>query len=605
MKEINIPIKENQRLRDVLPNNEIPTNTILYKTLTGLGATYSEIKAQRNSIIIEPNKPVILGKTRQEIHQNDNLLGVCEGVTKDDIVEYINQSDHHKKYIKILTTPESFRKVQDAFEEVGMNIQNECFLLFDECHKLVKDVDYRSDITLPMDFFFNCIDKAIVSATPISCKDPRFNNFQLMEILPTFDYRKEIQFRPTNNILLCARETIKEVKDIDVPIFFFVNSTDMIYSLMKQTDTINDSAVFCSEKSVEKLKDYGFFNVSDDWERDKTKMKKYNWMTSRFFNAFDIELADKPIVVIITDCYLVEWSMVDPYADVVQILGRFRNGITSAFHLSNFYKVFPIKSKDEIILSYECSKKVYETLVTLRESATTNEMREAFYNAIQTLPYTQFLDERKRVNYFAVDNYIDEELIKSHYNNYKELTTAYKNLVQYFILNSQYKHYPIEDKQRLVIESKTASMKEKRKTLVEILDVISELDGSIANEYRRELEQIGDKLIIEAYEELGKDKIEELDYSVRRVKEALILKRHSERSKGTEALELIYNKFSSGVRYNASYIKKTLVDIFKKLNVPHLKAITSHTILDYFYAVEKNTKESRGYLLLKPKFVVR
>ena len=32
----------------------IPTNSILDKTLTGLGATHSEIHSKRNSIIIEP-----------------------------------------------------------------------------------------------------------------------------------------------------------------------------------------------------------------------------------------------------------------------------------------------------------------------------------------------------------------------------------------------------------------------------------------------------------------------------------------------------------------------------------------------------------------------
>ena len=48
-----------QYLTEVLPM--IPTNTILYKTLTGLGATYGELKADRNSIIIEPNAPVIVG----------------------------------------------------------------------------------------------------------------------------------------------------------------------------------------------------------------------------------------------------------------------------------------------------------------------------------------------------------------------------------------------------------------------------------------------------------------------------------------------------------------------------------------------------------------
>ena len=593
-----IIIHEGQYLKEVL--SSIPTNTILVKTLTGLGATYSEIKANRNSIIIEPNKPVILGK--KEKHKSDNLLGVCEGVSRDEIADYLNESMRKRKHIKIMTTPESFRKVQDACEDVGINIQIECFLLFDECHKLVKDADFRTDIALPMDFFFGCIYKAMVSATPINSQDPRFNKFQAIRIVPDFDYRKRISIRATNNVLQMTRELLSEFKDDNTPVFFFVNSTDTIYSLMKQTGTINESSVFCSAKSVEKLKDLGFNNVSEEWGKDY--ISKYNWLTSRFYNAFDIEIDQKPIVVMVTECYVAEWSMLDPYADTVQILGRFRNGIGSAYHICNFNPNLEVRTKDEILISYKCSKSVYDTLRTLMDSASKKEMKDAFYNAIQTLPYNRFLDDRNRVNYFAVDNYIDEELVKTYYHDPDCLVKAYKETGEYFTIDYQNKDFPWKDTERIIIESKTTSLKEKRKTMVEILDAISELDGSIAIQHKRELEWFGDKLIVEAFEELGKDKIEELDYSPRRIKEALVLKRQKEHSTGTEALELIYNRFRSNVWYGASYIKKQLNDIFEKLNIPHQKAITSHTILDYFNAVDQRKKNARGYLLISPKFDV-
>ena len=73
-----------QYLTEVLP--EIPTNTILYKTLTGLGATYGELKADRNSIIIEPNVPVIIGKCKDPKHKADNLFGVYERVYTEDVI---------------------------------------------------------------------------------------------------------------------------------------------------------------------------------------------------------------------------------------------------------------------------------------------------------------------------------------------------------------------------------------------------------------------------------------------------------------------------------------------------------------------------------------
>lgn len=89
-KEITASKKANgkiQYLTEILP--EIPTNTILYKKLTGLGATYGELKANRNSIIIEPNKPVISGKCKDPKHKDDNLFGVYEGVYADNIMAYI------------------------------------------------------------------------------------------------------------------------------------------------------------------------------------------------------------------------------------------------------------------------------------------------------------------------------------------------------------------------------------------------------------------------------------------------------------------------------------------------------------------------------------
>lgn len=109
-----------QYLTEILP--EIPTNTILYKKLTGLGATYGELKSKRNSVIIEPNKPVIVGKCKDPKHKKDNIFGVFDGVYTDDIVAYLERSIKQNKYIKILTTPESSHKVQDAFETMEMDI---------------------------------------------------------------------------------------------------------------------------------------------------------------------------------------------------------------------------------------------------------------------------------------------------------------------------------------------------------------------------------------------------------------------------------------------------------------------------------------------------
>lgn len=281
--EIDSPDKH---LSDVL--EEIPSNVILYKTLTGIGATYSEIKAQRHSIIIEPNVPVIIGKCNSAKHKNDNLLGVYEGVTTDRIIKYLGAS--RGKYYKILTTPESFTKVKDAFLIFNGKIYNTCFLLIDEAHKTIKDVDYRSDIVLPMNDFFKFKGKALVSATPLKFSDPRFeeNGFSIIKIEPTYDYAKEIDIKPSTNIL---REVWEEFgwmpfitgQDKDRPFFIFINSVDIIYSIISQLKLFDKSSVFCAPKSIDKLKQNNFNRCYENW--DIERMSQYNFFTSRFFYA--------------------------------------------------------------------------------------------------------------------------------------------------------------------------------------------------------------------------------------------------------------------------------------------------------------------------------
>lgn len=125
----------------------------------------------------------------------------------------------------------------------------------------------------------------MVSATPIELNDPRFKeqNFQTIEIQPTFDYKKEIWLHHTNNTLQAFKDTLSKLNNEEaapLPICVFINSTDIIYSLMKQLDLLEDSAVFCAPKSVDKLGRNKFTNAYEQYSIDK--MKWYNFFTSRF-----------------------------------------------------------------------------------------------------------------------------------------------------------------------------------------------------------------------------------------------------------------------------------------------------------------------------------
>lgn len=582
-----------QYLTEVLPM--IPANTILYKTLTGLGATYGELKADRNSIIIEPNVPVIVGKCNDPKHKGDNLFGVYEGVYTEDVIKYLEKSADKKT--KILTTPESFHKVKDAFELMDMDIYGTCFLLFDECHKIVKDADYRSDITLPFNDFFLFNEKALVSATPISFSDPRFESqkFQTIKIEPTFEYKLPIKLIHTNNVL---EQLKRELDKLDTTICFFINSTDMIHSFIKQLDIENESTVFCAKKSVEKLKSKKFKQAFEQWS--KSQMKKYNFFTSRFYNALDIELEIKPTVIMISDVYFSEYSMIDPHTDAIQAIGRFRNGVNSVYHIFNTNPNLPIRTKEEIDIYLQVSKEVYNKIKTFYNCATSEEARNAYREALKVLPFNKMLDKEGRENFFAIDNYVDEALLKSSYNEKEELIASYKRN-PLFDLDVESAYFPFGDFERLKKESKYASLKDKRKEVVHQLELLKGDDETeMIRNYKNELRQ-ADPFIYEAYEMIGKEMIESLDYSVKRIKEAMILKQYREKTEGTEFIQLIKNSFKVGQRYTKKYIKEELTRIYALTGVTPQKTITGQSIIEFFHVKEINTGGSRKFLLVESK----
>jgi len=587
-------------LTDILP--QIESNTIFCKTLTGLGATFSEIRALRNSIIVEPNTPPIVGKSKDPIHIDDNVFAVLKGVTTEDIIEYIEKTLSAKKLIKIITTPESFIKVKKAFEELELDMYIMCFLLFDECHKLIKDVDYRIDIILPIDDFFLFTNKALVSATPILPSDPNFEKqqFKVIRVNPLFEYKRPISIIETNNVLEALNEInpqIIEKQTTQRSICFFINSTDMIFQLINRLNLVDESVVFCSEKSVAKLKKNGFKSVYENW--DIKHKKPYMFFTSRFYNAVDIILKEEPDVVFVTEPYFAEYTIIDPCTDAKQAIGRFRNGTSFAIHLINTNKNYPIRTKSGIKEYLKGCRDAYRTIKNIYNCATSLETRNAYKAALDILPFNNFLRDDK-TNYFAIDNYIDDALVKSAYNNINSVIELYKSS-NLFIPEKQYSlFYKFGDKERLKLENKSSSIKEKRQQIVELLETLKDdTDSELTQSYIRDLRNI-DSFIVEAYDTVGKEVIELNNYSFKKIKEAMILKNYREGTSGVEFIQLITNSFQIGKKYPLKYIKEELIRLYEALNIVPKKSITAKTINDYFETRECKVKDKKALLIINP-----
>lgn len=415
MKKKYISIQPYQFLSELM--DIIPSNCIINKVLTGIGATSLEISSQRHSIIIEPNVPVIRGKRIT----NKMVLGVCEGIYTQDIIAYL--LNDNIKFKKILTTPESFIKVKQAIKEIGYNMFTEFFLLFDECDRLTTDIDYRESIVLPLDDFFRFKNKALISATAREISDERFMNFEILEIVPTFNYSRTLNLFSTNNPKSAFQLYCKELKDIEdeTPICIFFNSIDGILSLISELQIDKESAIFCSENGEEKIRK-NMITVSTDIK--PSKMKRFNFFTARFFSAVDIQLDYRPHVVFLTDLNIALHSLLDPYSDMIQIAGRFRNGTSSLTQITNFNEEIPHLTNDEAITFLNTNKQVYTTIQTLRDTSDSQLAKRLINDLLASIFFSRFYTDDEKFNYFMYDNYLLNESKKGYYRSVDKLIKA-------------------------------------------------------------------------------------------------------------------------------------------------------------------------------------
>ena len=600
-----VEIRDNQYMSDLYPDG-LPSNAIIDKTLTAKGATTCELDeryAKRNSIIIEPNIPVIDSKQVKY----PNLLGVREGVTDYDVKKYL--LDKSIRYKKIIVTPESYSKVKKAAEYAGVNLFKDFFLLIDECEKVVQDANFRPDIVLPFFDFFSFDNKALISATPLSPKLKGFTNhsFSHIKIVPTYDYKKNLSLIGTNNVQL---EFLKQISLNDNKKAIFLNSPEYAKTLIEKADIRNHSKIYCSnqENAINKLHEEGY-KASDSFVSGEI-LEQYSFFTSRFYSAVDLDTPDKPDIIMVTDCLSKAQTMIDPFTHSVQITGRFRSGIGSITHITNWKEDLKPKSREEIIEDMEAQRKVYNMLADLKETLTGRE-RQLLTEIQERIPIYQVLfrndDYKGKVNPFLVECYIQKSKIESLYQELQSLNNAY-NETGHFNVSYHYEHYKEKPK---AVKAKPLSRERK----LQILERLQELKPEglvlkfLTEEQQEELRSLRHEApeLCKYYEKFGMDKIIEIDYDLATMKRQL--KSAHKKEIYFVPIDEIHNSFIIGKPYSENEIVTTLQTIYDKYelvddNGNPLQAKATY-LGKYFRLSDRMTIPStrlKGYTPLEKKY---
>lgn len=584
----------------------IPTNTILDKTLTGLGATHSEIHSKRNSIIIEPNVPVILGK----LNDDDDLEAVYEKCEPYNIKKYLQMDIPYKK---ILTTPESFHKIRKAAIELGINIYKDFFCLFDECEKVTQDIDYRSRIAQPIYDFFQFEGKAFVSATPLPMSHKEFErqNFQKIKIVPDYDYKKDLELIVTNSYYKRLKKVLDGMKDSPCICIFF-NVTDGINEIIENLG-IADYKIFCSQKSVEKLAKRGIHNA---YSHIDYPFAKYNFFTCRFYSGLDIVLRKcKPDIIILTDFNSANWTMINPFTEAIQIQGRFRkwkkdDDITynSLTHISTINPNMRVRSKEELNIRINQFIADYNFLKERHDKEANDIRKEAIFDDMKGLRYQELIDEQGEINSFSVDNLYNEERVRSYYVSAQALHQAYKDTGFFNVTLNDVTECIGEDDIRKL--NTTKQKIERRRILVQLLDKIHDdfekgiIDFEKKSNFINLLKEQADApYIINAYIKIGRVEMEKAKYR-RGLIDKAIQQYDKEQAKmlrfSLNVLKDIKEEFEMDVYINKNDIKNRLQAIYDEHNIKY--KVIQETITEYYDTDNSGSINGGSYKLKAFKF---
>lgn len=417
----NYRLKIKHRLSRIF--DTIPANSIINKGRCGIGGTYLEIKARRNSIIIVPTNAII-----------DNKCFDSSGVLWPKFLDvrgrfYPKHFAELKQFIesdqinkKIFCTPEGLDKIIKCGVDVEM-IYNDWFLLLDEAHTLITDA-FRGEILKTFQYFFNFKYKTVISATPYTFSDPRFDHFDIYNIRFR-GYVGRMELINTINVNAVLYTRLINPKYFPGRVHIFLNSVSGIAQAIR-TSQITDCSIFCRDEKENLNKLDELRGYHKEFPSEET-FSKFNFYTSKYFEGWDLNDANATIIVISDINNLTLKTGVSNKC--VQAAGRNRRYSHKIIHITNHRSIDdqrPFKQiEDETLVTASSAINNWNNhLVDLQNTTSTPD--KDFEEV--ALKYSD-LDEKTQyatINHSKVDQIINQLFCNQEYNHINYIHNAWE-----------------------------------------------------------------------------------------------------------------------------------------------------------------------------------
>ncbi len=425
-----IYLNENQRI-DQLPGYMFPPNSIVEKRYTGIGATQSEIKAARHSIIVFPSRSIAYNKSIS--NKGTFYVGSLPGTKKvknKDIREYYNNIKiKHKKYLVVANS------LPRLFEVLGEStIYKNFFLMFDEIDKFQGESTFRVELENCLDYFkpAEC-NGCLVSATVGSFSNRILNSLVRIHVdvanprkHPVTLYRID---QPENVIKFLYFRIQEEPKG---KFLIAHKSIKTILRIIRRLDlmTRNDVKVLCGDGSSEVVENYYGTLVNDRLPG------RINFISAAYFSGVDI-LEDFHLIILsdtTTSFALLTIS------EMRQIVGRGRKKLLSIdLLIPKKQEVIKLLKRTELMASAKRAlsiaipfQKYLHELQLDEGTVRKNSRAHALLTINNVLLLREDRYQKLKISTFTIDQY---------WNSHKELRLLYslggspvKSLSEYFTI---------------------------------------------------------------------------------------------------------------------------------------------------------------------------
>ena len=558
----------------------LPSGYLINKGKVGCGGTSLALEDNRDTIVCVPFVSLIKNKIAK---YGDKILGVYQGVTKEDIAEYLKR-DGVKK---IMCTYDSLEKVADV---CGYDY----FLLVDELHLLFIQYVFRDRAVKSVLNLFNKFREwSFLTATPIE------QDLMLEELksIPTFNIDWENKRQITVRTIKCG-QVLSSMRNIindfiAGKIFgnchIFINSVDSIAALIKACNLTDDNCrvIFSKNNSKYQHKCQGVTNGETT-----DPVKKINLYTSTCFEGCD--LFDEEGKIYIVSDGAKSQTLHDISTQIRQIAGRIRNTkyseITHLYKSTRYNEDLTYEQYKSVVLEEEKKAKSYVAKVN-SDSELINGTKESTYAYVVK-------EEDGTLSF-------DPNRMKLDIYNYKCLHHIYSLNVN---MNEEYM------KAGMVSISSTDKTSDKllknENTRTTFKDAVLEYDEimkrkqgvsfCLTDDERLKLLKSKYPYIDDAYKKIGMEQLAEMKYVVTNIKRVLVTMSDKLDNKGKVAKLLKTVKgFSEGAFITGKEIKEVLGNIYDTIGIkskPSIDDFRDFAVLED--KVKKiDGKSKRGYII--------